>query len=1845
MSESHNGEGQYWIITLTETGELNALPYLGKQTAIVGETQPGGRSDGPKIIVRGPEKAPAGYGLIVDSDSYISGLAFQRLRMHLQLNGGGNIVEHNWFGLTEDGLDIFLRDEEHPEDGSGQSGVTTTENEYGNLIQDNVLAGFRGGAIGLRSNDSFLWGNYIGVNAEGLVPVDVPASRWCKPNARYHNWFGGAGVDVSGRRCQIGGDTEDKGNIIAAMLISGDDPNATPPVALNLNRQDHLVQNNIIGMDLSGKEVGTCGDGIIIDAPNTRVIANTVARSAALSLYSAGTRTNSNSRAMWSNIIKDTAPKTGEFETMFDFGPGIPEELAIFTPTQVITFEADGVTVHGAHVEPAAACPYCGVELFADDLDGISETLESLARTTTDVDGNWSATLSRPLLITEGLRTAITTFNYGTIPNYDANTTSRFSVIYRPAGAQDITPPTPTVEEPLPIPDPTYSPPPTLPHNFSYNTIITVTTTDDPKAGNDWGDEVCYDDYELNFYVPESPCSLRRAVREAGALAQERPEALPILIKFDLDTSDPNYSSDYGGYWTMVLSDTGDLDALPELGSETVLDGESPTAGRTDGPKIVVRGPEKAPTGYGLILSGDDNLVRGLAFQRLRMHMFVGGSGNIIERNWFGLSDDGLDLVLRDPDHPEDGTGQSGIIVAENGASNLIQDNVLAGFRGGAVSFGSNDSYFQGNYVGVNAEGEIPVDVSYNRVCKPNARYYNWFGGAGVDVYGHRNVIGGPDAADGNIFASMLIRGDDPLATPPDALGIYGGDHLVQNNLIGVDALGQDAGVCGNGLRLKADFTRFISNTISQSGLYALYQAGTRYNSNARTLQGNRVWHSETLLEFDPGIPEPFQIFTPSKVTDITVAGGDTTVTGENGAPGAPCPYCQVELFTDDLDETPELLESVAIVTADANGDWSVNLGRALAITEGLRTVITPWDYGIIEEFYEAGSTSRYSELYTQTGATPPDPEPAPTPVPARDAPAITYAAPPTEPVSYAMVVTVTTTADVGGATCGATCSLRQAIGAVNVYGAPRPALIAFNIPTDDANYDGALGVWKIKLNSTTTIEDGQVTIDATTQPGYDGSRPVVIVLRDSSSTIDLKLGVTGYDDHNIVRGLALQGVGIKLNGDDNIISHNWLGLTDDGADIYYYNDDPNNRNNAIIEGAGGSGHNYLHHNVLAGSGTVAVDLEGDDNLIEENYIGTRADGTMDTSFPEANICDPTETTDNWLGGGGIDIAGYRNRVLNNTLVGLLIKGSATSTPPDAIDVGFGEYSLIEGNRIGVDATGAEVWTCGDGVSDVGSDFTRILSNTIVNSFGHGIYIDGNYWDSNANTVQGNVISNCIAAYTFGDTIPNELDLFSPALVTLIDGADVTGISDDPCPYCYVDLYLDDDDPYVEALAYLGRAQADVDGDWNFTLPRALTENEGLRTISTIRNYGVIDKYEIGSSSKLSILFEERPATGITSVEIVTPTGDLWTGDDLYFVANVSPVEATLPITHVWEATDLVSQTVRGGVEKAVTFNWDSPGSKTVHVTAYDYGGSSAEATVDVEVIGRVPLTGVAIDGPSEGYASVSYTFEALPSPVDATTPITYTWIPEPASGQGSAQATYQWPLTGTYAITVTAENYGGIFTDTHTIEVGEAPSCIEVSGVDLSRLTTGAITTDTNVQFSADIAPDEASKPYSYTIDYGDGPGAPATSSDDPLAFSHTFATTGAHTVVIGVSNCEMIAPVEDSVTFEVIGGATPCISVTGVTITGPTSGQIDTVYAFTGTLTPTNATSPTYNWSPAPDSGQGTASATYQWNITGTQTISLTVTNCGGSASDAHAIQIQTEGDTDTYIYLPLVVRNFGP
>jgi hypothetical protein len=194
---------------------------------------------------------------------------------------------------------------------------------------------------------------------------------------------------------------------------------------------------------------------------------------------------------------------------------------------------------------------------------------------------------------------------------------------------------------------------------------------------------------------------------------------------------------------------------------------------------------------------------------------------------------------------------------------------------------------------------------------------------------------------------------------------------------------------------------------------------------------------------------------------------------------------------------------------------------------------------------------------------------------------------------------------------------------------------------------------------------------------------------------------------------------------------------------------------------------------------------------------------------------------------------------------------------------------------------------------------------------------------------------------------------------------------------------------------------------------------------------------------------------------------------------------------------------------------------------------------------------------------------------------------------------------------------------------------CVDVTGVSLIYTNTGTIYTDTVVHFSADIAPDDADKPYTYTIDHGSGHGTPASSSDDPLTFDHTFVTTGTHTVEVAVWNCEMTSAVTDDVSFTVREQGV-CVSLDSITIGGATSGAPGT-YTFTTIYEPLDASIPiTYAW----DNGDTAATSIRPLSV-GTTTLMVTATNICTTVpvTDTHAIVISSIGYD---VYLPLVMRN---
>jgi carboxypeptidase T len=69
---------------------------------------------------------------------------------------------------------------------------------------------------------------------------------------------------------------------------------------------------------------------------------------------------------------------------------------------------------------------------------------------------------------------------------------------------------------------------------------------------------------------------------------------------------------------------------------------------------------------------------------------------------------------------------------------------------------------------------------------------------------------------------------------------------------------------------------------------------------------------------------------------------------------------------------------------------------------------------------------------------------------------------------------------------------------------------------------------------------------------------------------------------------------------------------------------------------------------------------------------------------------------------------------------------------------------------------------------------------------------------------------------------------------------------------------------------------------------------------------------------------------------------------------------------------------------------------------------------------------------------------------------------------------------------------------------------------VKLSLVTPGLVLPGQAVEFSADIMPDNIPKPYSYTVDFGDGNEVAGNSGQDPLLMSHTYERTGSFIMLL---------------------------------------------------------------------------------------------------------------------------------
>jgi len=193
------------------------------------------------------------------------------------------------------------------------------------------------------------------------------------------------------------------------------------------------------------------------------------------------------------------------------------------------------------------------------------------------------------------------------------------------------------------------------------------------------------------------------------------------------------------------------------------------------------------------------------------------------------------------------------------------------------------------------------------------------------------------------------------------------------------------------------------------------------------------------------------------------------------------------------------------------------------------------------------------------------------------------------------------------------------------------------------------------------------------------------------------------------------------------------------------------------------------------------------------------------------------------------------------------------------------------------------------------------------------------------------------------------------------------------------------------------------------------------------------------------------------------------------------------------------------------------------------------------------------------------------------TPPFEYEWDFGDGGTSSEANPQHTYASAGAFDVTLAVTNFLG--TDSITHEVLVTPViCTDLTGLDLSLGSGDVPVAGVPVPFSLDLAPDGATKPYHYSIDYGDGsPAESGSSSDDPFSLEHTFAAAGDYTVNVSAWNCSDANTVSTQLALTVAEPdiTIPLISVDLQLVSEAPLYPGDLV-SFSADFTPDNATMP---------------------------------------------------------------------
>ncbi len=436
-----------WILPLDDS---NTASFFGlKPSSITDVTGP--------VVIRGlPVNVLNGEmpKIMIDTgktmEIEITDVTIQRMGfmggMSIHWKESGGIFTNNTWGLDTDGMHIKFGDLVGNTDNlAGNHAILTTNKGDNMLVDGNVLSGASTFAIEINSATTGVQiiNNLIGTRIDGTVP-NVPTNLNCRtftsinpvvPTIDAAEWFAGAGISASGTGLLI------ENNVLAGMQTIHS-TFSTPPEALTIFGRLHTVQNNIIGKDLAGTEVGVCGQGIKLSTQRDSPIeANNGHMIVDNEIYSPKNGfDNTKGAILWSdthvntfrdggNTIRRNIVKTG-IEKYIEYSGSLLSSQKSFEPAVISSINGVNISGH-SHTSnifgDPSPCPNCIIDFYLDNADANMDALQHLGSTTADASGNFSFTLANPLPSGFGIRTTSTTTANDIIPSTWSGTTSEMS--------------------------------------------------------------------------------------------------------------------------------------------------------------------------------------------------------------------------------------------------------------------------------------------------------------------------------------------------------------------------------------------------------------------------------------------------------------------------------------------------------------------------------------------------------------------------------------------------------------------------------------------------------------------------------------------------------------------------------------------------------------------------------------------------------------------------------------------------------------------------------------------------------------------------------------------------------------------------------------------------------------------------------------------------------------------------------------------------------------------------------------------------------------------------------------------------------------------------------------------------------------------------------------------------------------------------------------------------------------------------------------------------------------------------------------------------------------------------